>query len=445
MQPETRPLGLRGFLIDSPDPGRLRGVRDGALVIEDGRIAACGSYESVRATQPGRDIRWMHSPETVLIPGLIDLHAHLPQYPAVARHAAGAGSWLQRQIVPLEKQFRSAAARTQAPAYFAELAKHGTTCAMLAAAVFEDSTEAAFSAAEQSGLRITMGKVMMDAGPPGGHAPEKSADQSCAESESLCRKWNGRNDGLIHYAFAPRSVLCTGSLLRRAAELAEKHGAALQMPLGENSAENEAVRSVHPDHTGAIDLSIHCGVAGPRAVLSHCVALSDEEIVRIAGTGAAVAHCPTTDFFLGNGLMRLDRMRAAGLRIGLGSGVGAGPEVNLWQVMRSAVEAQKARHFHDNSIPVPGIAEIFHLATQGGADALGRGDQIGSFEIGKDADVAVIDLAAITPYGRKLNPHAHLTAEDIITLLVYRGNAAAVIETFVRGRSVHRAPAPMLV
>ncbi|HRJ74099.1 MAG TPA: amidohydrolase family protein, partial [Terrimicrobiaceae bacterium] len=238
MQPETRPLGLRGFLIDSPAPGRLRGIRDGALVVEDGRIGACGSYETVRAAQPGRDIRWMHSPETVLIPGLIDLHGHLPQFPAVARHAEDAGSWLQRQIVPLEKQFRTAAARTQAPAYFAELAKHGTTCAMLAAAVFEDSTEMAFSAAEQSGLRITMGKIMMDAGPSGGHAPEKSADQSCAESESLCRKWNGRGEGRIHYAFSPRSVHCSENLLRKAAGLAEKHGAALQMPLGETAAEN---------------------------------------------------------------------------------------------------------------------------------------------------------------------------------------------------------------
>lgn len=445
MQPETRPLGLRGFLIDSPVPGRLRGIRDGALVVEDGLIAACGGYETVRAAQPGRDIRWMHSPETVLIPGLIDLHGHLPQYPAVARHAEDAGSWLPRHIVPLEKQFRTGAARTQAPAYFAELARHGTTCAMLAAAVFEDSTETAFSAAEQSGLRITMGKIMMDAGPAGGHAPEKSADQSCAESESLCRKWHGRAGGRIHYAFAPRSVHCTEDLLRKAAALAEKHGAALQMPLGETAADNDAVRTARPGTSGAADWSIHCGLLGPRTVLSHGVALSDDDIARIAGTRAAMAHCPTADFFLGHGLMRLDRMRSAGVRVGLGSGVGGGPEVNLWQVMRSAIEAQKARHFHDPSVPVPGIAEIFHLATQGGAEALGRGDQIGSFEIGKEADVAVIDLAAVAPYGRKINPHAHLSAEDIITLLVYRGSAAAVIETFVGGRSVHRAPAPMLV
>ena len=96
-------------------------------------------------------------------------------------------------------------------------------------------------------------------------------------------------------------------------------------------------------------------------------------------------------------------------------------------------------------MPVVGAVEAFHLATLGGADALGKSRTIGSFEIGKEADVVVLDLASITPYGRKLNPHAQLTAEDVISLLVYRGGPAAVVETFVRGRSVYRAPAPGLI
>jgi len=443
---DHRPVGIRGFLIDSPSPNRLRGIRDGALLIEEGVITGCGNYESLRATQAGRDIRWMHSPEGVIIPGLTDVHTHLPQYPAVARYAEALLPWLQHHIFPLEKQFKAATSRVQSRGFFEDLARHGTTCAMLYAAVFEDSADAAFSAAEESGLRIILGKVMMDVGSYGSLAPEKIPDQSCAESESLCRKWNGRDGGRLEYAFSPRfAVSCSGELMRRAGELAQKHGAYVQTHLSENTAEVALVKSLFPDRASYTDVYAHYGLLGPKTMLGHCIHLSDEEIARLAEARAVVAHCPTSNFFLTSGLMPMDRLRRAGLRIGLGSDVAGGPELNMWQVMRSAIETQKARYFHDASVPLISTIEAFHLATLGGAEALGKSRTIGSFEIGKEADVVVLDLAAITPYGRKLNPHAQLTAEDVISLLVYRGGPAAVVETFVRGRSVYRAPAPMLV
>jgi len=446
MLSDQRPLGIRGFLIDAPSRDRLRGIRDGALLIEEGCITACGSYESIRVAQAGRDIRWMHSPEAVLIPGLIDVHAHLPQYPAVARHSEALLPWLKQHIFPLEKQFKAATSRVQSRAFFEDLARHGTTCAMLYAAIFEDSADAAFSAAEESGLRLIIGKVMMDVGSYGSLPAEKIPDQSCAESESLCRKWNGRDSGRLEYAFSPRfAVSCSGELLRRAGELARKHGAYIQTHLSENTDEIALVKSLFPDRASYTDIYAHYGVLGPRTILGHCIHLSDAEIAQMAEAGAVVAHCPTSNFFLTSGLMPMDRLRKAGLRIGLGSDVAGGPELNMWQVMRSAIETQKARHYHDASVPLAGAVEAFHLATLGGADALGKSRAIGSFEIGKEADVVVLDLAPITPYGRKLNPHAQLSAEDVIALLVYRGGPAAVVETFVRGRSVFRAPAPSLI
>ncbi len=446
MLPDQRPVGIRGFLIDAPASKKLRGIRDGALVIEEGCITACGSYESIRVSQAGRDIRWMHSPEGVIIPGLIDVHAHLPQYPAVARHAEALLPWLKQHIFPLEKQFKAATSRGQSRAFFEDLARHGTTCAMLYAAIFEDSADAAFSAAEESGLRLIIGKVMMDVGSYCSLPVEKIPDQSCAESESLCRKWNGRDGGRLEYAFSPRfAVSCSGELMRRAGELAQKHGAYLQTHLAENTDEVALVKSLFPDRASYTDVYAHYGLLGPKTVLGHCIHLSDEEIAQLAATRSVIAHCPTSNFFLASGLMPMERFRHAGLRVGLGSDVAGGPELNMWQVMRSAIETQKALYFHDPSVPLTSAVEAFHLATLGGADALGKSRTIGSFEIGKEADLVVLDLAAITPYGRKLNPHAQLTAEDVITLLVYRGGPVAVVETFVRGRSVYRAPAPGLI
>jgi guanine deaminase len=446
MLPDPRPIGIRGFLIDSPSPGRLRGVRDGVLLIEEGCITASGTYESIRAVHAARDIRWMHSPEAVVVPGLIDVHAHLPQYPAVARHAGALLPWLKQHVFPLEKQFKAAAARTQAPAFYEDLARNGTTCAMLYSAIFEDSTEAAFSAAEESGMRIILGKMMMDVGSYGSLVPEKIVDRSCAESESLCRKWHGRDGGRLEYAFSPRfAVTCSEELMRRAGELAQKYDAYLQTHLSENREEIEVVKALFPARASYTDVYAHCGLLGPKTVLGHCIHLAEEEIAQLAAARAVVAHCPTSNFFLTSGLMPMNHLREAGLRIGLGSDVAGGPELNMWQVMRSAIETQKARHFHDDTVPILNVVDAFHLATQGGAEALGKETLVGAFEIGREADLAVLDLAAIMPYGRKLNPHANLTAEDVLALLVYRGGPTAVVETFVRGRSVYRAPPPNLV
>lgn len=445
MQADLRPIGIRGCLVDAPAAGKLRGLRDGALVIENGLISAYGDGEAVMAAHNGRAIRWMHSPEAVVIPGLIDLHAHLPQYPAVARTAESLLPWLNAHIFPRERQFRAKAARTESPAFFEDLARHGTTCAMLYAAIFADSCDAAFGAAEASGLRIIMGKVMMDVGTYDQSPPEKLAEHSAAESESLCRKWHGRDAGRLEYAFSPRfAVTCSEELMKLAGGLARKHGAYLQTHLSENIAEIAEISGRFPAYPTYTHVYEGCGLLGSQSVFAHCVHLSDEEIALLADTKSVVAHCPTSNFFLNSGLMPLDRLRRAGVRLGLGSDVAGGPELNMWQVMRSAIEAQKARFFHDPSVPIPTPADAFYLATLGGAEALGKERLLGSFEIGKEADLVVLDLARILPYLPRSNPHANLTPEDIISLLVYRGGPHAVLETFVRGRSVYHAADPLL-
>ncbi len=108
--------------------------------------------------------------------------------------------------------------------------------------------------------------------------------------------------------------------------------------------------------------------------------------------------------------------------------------------MRSAIESQKARFFHDPAVAVPTPADAFHLATMGGAEALGQARVIGTIDIGKDADLVVLDLARILPTRIRTNPHAAMSADEIISLLVYRGGPGTVLETLVRGRAVHHSP-----
>lgn len=431
-------LGIRGHLIDAPQCGQLRSWRDGGLVIDGGLIAEAGDYEMLSRKPRPHPVRWVHSNRVAVFPGLIDLHAHVPQYSAVARGNSELLPWLREHIFPVEREFTGPRGRRESAQFFEEIARHGTTTAMLYTAIYEDSADAAFEAAKKSGLRVIMGQTLMDVGSYGPQQPKKILSVSMAESARLCKKWHRANEGLIDYAFSPRfAASCSEKLMRESAALARQHDAYVQTHLAENFEEVEKVRHQFPWAKDYTDVYEQCGLLGPRSVLAHCIHLSQREREALAASGANVAHCPTANFFLRSGIMPLDQFVGAGIRVGLGTDVGAGPELNLWQVMRSAIEAQKARSFYEGNVGVPTPAEAFHLATQGAADALGKGGVIGSFEVGKEADLTLVDFGALLPY-RKASKTADLTAEDIVSLCIYRGRPEAVVETFVRGKSVYR-------
>jgi guanine deaminase len=436
-------LGLRGHLIDAPTFGQLRSWREGAVVVdsESGRIAEVGDYGLLKRRHRPHPVRWTGEPHHLIIPGLVDTHAHLPQYPAVARGDGELLSWLRQSIFPLERDFSRPRAQQQSPLFFFDLARHGTTSAMVSAAIFEDSADAAFEAAAASGLRITLGQVMMDVGSYGPLQPKKILSVSLLESESLCRKWHGANEGLLQYVFSPRfAVSCSDRLMRGAAELAKKYNTALQASLAESLGEIEKVKfqfSWSKDYT---DVYEQCGLLAPRSVFGHCIHLSPREIAALAKAGAKVAHCPTSNLFLGSGIMALDRLREAGLCIGLASDVAAGPELNLWTVMRAAIESQRARSFYDRGTKPLKVAEAFHLGTQAGAEVMGSETVTGSLDAGKEADLTVINVETLLPYGRSGFPRvSELSPQDLIALCIYRGNPTATVATYVRGRKVYEA------
>jgi len=229
--------------------------------------------------------------------------------------------------------------------------------------------------------------------------------------------------------------------MRGAAELAQRFGAYIQTHLAENKEEIEKVHNLHMAARDYTDVYEKCGLLTSKTMLGHCIHLSDREIDAIAAAQSSVAHCPTSNLFLGSGLIKLDQLMNAGIATGLGSDVAAGPELNMWQVMRSALAVQKARHMNEPNLPGMRPSEAFYLATTGGARALGKSATIGTLDPGKEADLVVIDLPALLPYGRK-NPNGpdDLSAEDILALCIYRGNPQATLETFVRGNCVYRAP-----
>jgi guanine deaminase len=439
-------LGLRGCLIDAPEFGKLRAWKDGAIIIDGGRIAEVGNFQFLGRKPRSRPIRWLHSERAAIFPGLIDLHTHLPQYPVVARGRGELLDWLHAHIFPRERGFTGPAAEPEAGAFFSELARHGTTTAVVYTAIYEDSCDAAFQAAENSGLRVVMGKTMMDVGTYGTLQPRKVLSISLMESERLCRKWHGKGGGLLEYAFSPRFALaCSERLMRSVSEMAATFGCYLQTHLSENREECERVKHLFPSALDYTDVYDKAGLLGCRTILGHCIHLSPREQAILAERGAIIAHCPTANLYLGSGIMPLGTHRAAGLqKIGLGTDVAAGPELNLWQVMRSAIESQKARSFLEKDVELLTPAQALHLATKSPSDALGKGEAIGSLDVGREADLTVMDVAKLLPYHGSATKFEELTPDDILGLCIYRGGPHAVLETFVRGRSVWRVQEPEL-
>jgi guanine deaminase len=434
------PFGIRGYLIDAPAYGSLRSHRDGAIIIADGKIAEVGAYDDLRKRQRPAPVHWLDRTSCAIFPGLIDCHTHLPQYSAVARGESQLLPWLRENIFPVEREFTGPKARQEAPLFFQEMARNGTTTAMVYAAIYEDSCEVGFEAAEQSGLRVILGKMMMDLGSYGQLQPKKILSVSLIESERLCRKWHGAAEGRLEYAFSPRfAVTCSEKLMRSAGEMAQRFGAYVQTHLAENREEIEKVHNLHMSARDYTDVYEKCGLLTPKTMLGHCIHLNAREIDAIAAAQANIAHCPTSNLFLGSGLMPLDRLLDAGLAIGLGSDVAAGPELNMWQVMRSALAVQKARYMAEPHLPRMKPSEAFYLATSGGARALGKSGTIGSLDVGKEADLLLVDLVSLLPYGKSGPPLDDLSTEDILALCIYRGGPHATVESYVRGSCVYRA------
>ena len=430
-------FGLRGYLIDAPEFGALRGRANGAVLIEKGRIGQVGDYDDLRRLRP--DVHWIDRRPAALFPGLIDCHTHLPQYGAVARGESELLPWLRQHIFPVERDFTGPKARTEAPQFFRELVRNGTTTVMVYAAIYEDSCDVGFEAAQACGIRAIIGKMMMDIGSYGQLQPKKILSISLLESERLCRKWHRADDGRLEYAFSPRfAVACSEKLMRGAAELAARLGAYLQTHLAEN---REELEKVHHLYMGARDYTHvyeKCGLLTPHTVLGHCIHLNPREIAAIAAAQSSVAHCPSSNLFLGSGLMKLDQLLKAGINIGLGSDVAGGPELNMWQVMRAAIEVQKARSAYEPNLRPLRPSEAFYLATHGGARTLGKSRVIGTLDVGKEADLIVVDLPALLPY-QNSNGLSKLGPEDIVALCIYRGGPQATLETYVRGRCIYRA------
>lgn len=420
---------------DKPDPTTGAGIEyfdDGVLLIENGLVKALGDAEQMAAE--GFDLQHCrHFPDQLIMPGFIDSHIHYPQTSVIASYGEQLLDWLNNYTFPSEQKFSDAEFAALAAREFLQiLLQNGTTTAMVYTTVFAQSTDAFFTAAAKMNLRMISGKVMMDR-----NAPDYLLDTP-AQSEKECRelieRWH--NQGRQQYALTPRfAPTSTAEQLAVTGKLyAEYSGLYLQTHLSENLQEMAWIKELYPTARDYLDVYDQFGLLGPRSVFGHGIHLSDLEVERLTQTGSGIAFCPTSNLFLGSGLLDMGRLERAGVAVSLATDVGGGTSFSQ---LRTLAEAYKVLQLQGQNLhPLKG----FYMATLGNARALHLDHCIGNFEPGKEADFVVINLGA-TPLQVLRHASALTLAEKLFALMTL-GDEHNIAHTYVMGKLVFsRAPA----
>jgi guanine deaminase len=424
---------FRGELLSVPydpreRPDAVRHEPDGLLVVEDGIVAAFGDYATLAPSFASVPVEAIPG---LIVPGFVDAHVHYPQTASIASHGEQLLDWLDRHIFPAERAFADKAHAAKIAAFFLdELLRNGTTSALVYPTVHPQSVDALFEAAQTRDMRIVSGKVLMDLG------PEDLRDDLAtgrADSEALIRRWHGC--GRLTYAITPRFALAStdAQLADAGALLAEHPDVLMHTHLSENLREVAAVEARFTQATDYLDVYDRFGLVGNRSVFAHGVHLSGRACQRLHESGAGIAVCPSSNQFLGSGQFDFGQADRHGVRLGLGTDIGAGTTFSMLRTAGMAYEAAMARG--DRLDPFRAL----HLATAGSAAMLHIADRVGGLMPGQEADFVVLDPAA-TPLLALRTGGASL-AERLFALQIL-GDDRAVSRTYVMGRCVRYRDAP---
>ncbi|MEM8569763.1 MAG: amidohydrolase [Pseudomonadota bacterium] len=387
-------------------------VQSGALGVSDGRISALGSADEI-----GLDASKLIDAEgMILMPGLINTHCHaadslfrglvedLPLEPWLQTVWKAEGAILNPETVRLGARLG-----------FAELLLGGVTCVM---DMFWHPAQTV-QAAKDLGIRVSTGGIFFDFPGMDKFGPERRV----ADAEAFFSDYQG--DPHVLAGTFPHGAYTVGpDNLRASRDVADRHGGLFCTHAAETKAEVADIetrygRTVirHLDHLGLLD---------ERTVLAHCVWLDDAEIEILAGRGATVAHNPMSNLKLASGFARITDMLSAGVRVTVGTdGAISGNDLDMWMALRLAATLPKASTLKADAVTT---AQALRMVTQSAADALAVGDRLGSLEVGKEADMIMIDV----------NRAHSVPMFDPMTHVVYSTAKSDVRHVFVAGEHVVR-------
>lgn len=390
----------------------------GAVSVRDGRILDVGPT----AALPGATT--IDAAGGYLLPGFVQTHVHLCQ--TLFRGYADdlrLMDWLRTRIWPMEAAHTPASLRAASQLACLELLRSGTTAVLTMETVHD--TDAVFEAVTDSGIRATIGKCMMDAADAA--APARLREETRAsidESLALYRRWHLTSNGRIRAAFAPRFALsCTTALLEGIASLSLHENALVHTHASEQRDEVDLVRRM--SGVSNIEYLHKVGLVSPRLCAAHCVWVEPPELELLAEHDAKVLHCPGSNLKLGSGVAPVAEMLARRICVSLGAdGAACNNHLDMFGEMRLAATLQAMRQGPGSLT----ARQVIWMATRNGARTLGLEDQIGSVEVGKQADLILIDASRTNL----------ATAPDPFSAIVYSARPDNVAMTMVGGEILIR-------
>jgi guanine deaminase len=400
----------------------------GAIVIDDGKIVWRGGFAALPSRYASAA---MHDfGEQLLLAGFVDAHIHFPQNRILAAPAKDLLDWLHRYTFPEEARYGDEAfAAAQARLFLNRLFANGTTSALAFCSVHKQCADALFAAAGACSMALITGKTMMDRNAI--PSVQDSAEQGAKDSEALFHAWHGK--GRLRYAVTPRfAVTSSDAQLAVSGELLKSlSGALMQTHISESAGEIAFVQSAFPWSKDYTDVYDRFGLLSERSLFAHGIHLSERECARLHDAGSSIVHCPTSNAFLGSGIMRFTHLRdeKRPVAVGIATDIGGGTSYSMFATMAEAYKLQMLAGYKSSAF------ELFHMATRGNAKRIHMAEHTGSLDVGCGADVIVVNPSA-TPVLQSRQALSQ-SLEDVLFALMMLGDDRCITATFVAGEQVY--------
>ena len=421
----------KAHILFTKEKDRFEVYENGYIAVEDGIVVGVASnLEALNA----QDAEVIDFGDKLLIPAMNDMHVHAPQV-----HNQGVAMdlellpWLQNYTFPEEAKYADVQYAERMYRRFLHTQwLFGTMRSVVFSTVHTDSTRKLMQLYQEAGMGALVGKVAMNRNCPDELCEDVDAaiagnEQLIKEFNAQCSMFNAQYPPLVRPIITPRFVpSCTPELLKACGELAKKYKLPVQSHLSENTSEIAWVAELEPESKSYGDAYNRYGLFGQTpTIMAHCVWTAGSELELMKKNGVMVAHCPTSNFNLSSGMAPVRNLLDAGIRIGLGSDISGGHDLNMFRMLVYAIQVSKMQYQQNHDKAFLTLSEIFWIATKSAGSFFGK---VGSFEPGYEFDALVIDDSVLYP--------AEYSLQHRLERFIYVGDDRQIVHRFCRGKEV---------
>ena len=416
---------IKGSFIYSIDKDNIEIKENQYLLIRDGKSEEF--YKEIPSRL--KNIQIEDYGDNIIIPGLIDLHIHAPQY---AFRGMGMDmqllDWLNTYAFKEEGKYRDLEyAKKQYSKFVSDVKNSATTRLSIFATLHKDATIMLMDMLEEAGIKAYVGKVNMDR-----NSPEFLTEDTLKSKEDTIEWLEDTKDRYknIKPILTPRFIpSCTDNLMEEIKQINNIYNIPVQSHLSENKSEIEWVAELHPDTKNYAEAYDKYNLFGKnnKTIMAHCVHCPDDEIELIKQNNVVVAHCPQSNANLTSGIAPIKNMLSMGINVGLGSDIAAGSSLSIFRAMSDAVQVSKLREsLTGQKNQTLTLTEVFYLGTKGGGKFFG---DVGSFEKGYEFDAVVLN-------DKSFGDNSDFTLKERLERIIYLSDDRNIVAKYVAGNKI---------